>query len=145
MLQIPAKNRYGMGHSSYSYLCSRLGVPDISRLTPTLIERGEILLERLGVGPALQERREGERIRIYRSGAIRGIRFRLGLPVRGQRTQTNARTPKNRRGGSSNRFSLRNTRAFQLKQGGEAIRSPLRATPHPTAPRPGGAPATPPL
>ena len=38
--------------------------------------------------------------RLMDIGCYRGIRHRLGLPCRGQRTKTNARTLKNRKGRS---------------------------------------------
>jgi small subunit ribosomal protein S13 len=37
--------------------------------------------------------------RLMDTGTFRGLRHRKGLPVRGQRTRTNARTRKGRRAG----------------------------------------------
>ncbi len=41
--------------------------------------------------------------RLMDMGCYRGLRHRRGLPVRGQRTSTNARTRKGRRGGAKKR------------------------------------------
>jgi len=119
--------KFGVGSFSLRYISSRLGLLTPSRLTAIALGKAERLFERLGVGSPLKEKRERERSKVSSNGSIRGIRYRLGLPARGQRTQTNARTPKNRRGGVSNRFSLRNTKVFQSKQQGTslAIRSSM--------------------
>ena len=43
---------------------------------------------------ALRQQRAGDIKRLIEIGSYRGLRHKLGLPVRGQRTRTNARTRK---------------------------------------------------
>ena len=46
---------------------------------------------------ALRSEVNGSILRLIEIGSYRGVRHRKGLPVRGQRTQTNARTRKGRK------------------------------------------------
>lgn len=55
------------------------------------------LEENLKVEGALRTEVSGDIKRLMDIGCLRGIRHRRGLPVRGQRTKTNARTRKGRR------------------------------------------------
>ncbi len=57
----------------------------------------EIIEEDYKVEGALRTEVNGNIRRLIETGSYRGVRHRKGLPVRGQRTQTNARTRKGKR------------------------------------------------
>lgn len=57
----------------------------------------EIIESELKVEGALRTEVNANIRRLIETGSYRGIRHRRGLPVRGQRTQTNARTRKGKR------------------------------------------------
>lgn len=87
---------YGIGATSSQKLLAQTGIkPDtkVSKLTEDEINRLRELIDR-------QYRVEGELRkevnlnikRLIDIGSYRGLRHRRGLPVRGQRTRTNART-----------------------------------------------------
>lgn len=56
-----------------------------------------IIDNELKVEGALRTEINGNIRRLIETGSYRGVRHRRGLPVRGQRTQTNARTRKGKR------------------------------------------------
>ena len=89
---------YGVGESTSRELCHKAGV-DPQRTARELaddeLSRLAALLERDYVveGPLRRQLQQNvNRLRDIK--CYRGIRHRLGLPVRGQRTRTNARTRK---------------------------------------------------
>jgi small subunit ribosomal protein S13 len=57
----------------------------------------KIIDNELKVEGALRTEINGNIRRLIETGSYRGVRHRKGLPVRGQRTQTNARTRKGKR------------------------------------------------
>lgn len=57
----------------------------------------KIIDTELKVEGALRTEINGNIRRLIETGSYRGVRHRRGLPVRGQRTQTNARTRKGKR------------------------------------------------
>lgn len=57
----------------------------------------KIIDSELKVEGALRTEINGNIRRLIETGSYRGVRHRKGLPVRGQRTQTNARTRKGKR------------------------------------------------
>lgn len=57
----------------------------------------QIIEEDYKVEGALRTEVNGNIRRLIETGSYRGVRHRKGLPVRGQRTQTNARTRKGKR------------------------------------------------
>ncbi len=57
----------------------------------------QIIDNELKVEGALRTEINGNIRRLIETGSYRGVRHRKGLPVRGQRTQTNARTRKGKR------------------------------------------------
>src|SRR5262245_16457664 len=90
---------YGIGPTLALRLCEEarldpqrrakeLNEDEISRLT-TLLDRGEYTVE----GP-LRRQVQQNIARLRDISCYRGLRHRRGLPVRGQRTRTNARTRK---------------------------------------------------
>ncbi len=89
---------YGVGPSVARELCKKAGIPpekkarelgedEVSRLAALL--ESEYTVE----GP-LRRQVQQNIARLKDIGCYRGIRHRRGLPVRGQRTRTNARTRK---------------------------------------------------
>ncbi len=89
---------YGVGPAVARELCEKAGVNPDSRareLTDEEISRLALILERdyTVEGPLRRQVTQNiNRLRDIKS--YRGTRHRLGLPVRGQRTRTNARTRK---------------------------------------------------
>jgi small subunit ribosomal protein S13 len=105
-VDLPAKKRteigltyiYGIGRTRSQSLCHRAGVdPDkkVADLTEDEVNRIRQILEAEGAveGDLRKELSMNVR-RLMEMGSYRGLRHRRGLPVRGQRTHTNARTRK---------------------------------------------------
>jgi small subunit ribosomal protein S13 len=111
-VDLPAKKRteigltyiYGIGRTRALSLCYRAGVnPDtkISDLTEEEVNKIRQILEAEGsVEGDLRKETSMNIKRLIEMGAYRGLRHRRGLPVRGQRTHTNARTRKGPRRGT---------------------------------------------
>jgi small subunit ribosomal protein S13 len=89
---------YGIGLSTSQKLLERTGVnPDtrVRDLTEDEANRlREIIDRELRVEGDLRREVSMNIKRLMDIGAYRGLRHRRGLPVRGQRTKTNARTPR---------------------------------------------------
>ncbi len=89
---------YGVGRTSAQKICERAEVDAASKTD--LLHEGEIirlreLIEREYKVEGDLRRDVGQQIkRLMDMGCYRGLRHRRGLPVRGQRTHTNARTRK---------------------------------------------------
>ncbi len=89
---------YGVGPAISAELCEKAGIDGTKRardLAEDELGRLAALLERdyTVEGPLRRQTQQNiNRLREIR--CYRGIRHRLGLPVRGQRTRTNARTRK---------------------------------------------------
>jgi small subunit ribosomal protein S13 len=88
---------YGIGRSTAAKICESAGVDPgekIQNLTEDKLDaiRGEVA--KLAVEGDLRRERNMAIKRLMDLGCYRGIRHRRGLPVRGQRTRTNARTRK---------------------------------------------------
>jgi small subunit ribosomal protein S13 len=92
---------YGVGPQVARELCQKAGVNPDTRsreLTDEEISRLAIILERdYTVEGPLRRHVQQNINRLRDIKCYRGIRHRLGLPVRGQRTRTNARTRKGAR------------------------------------------------
>jgi len=111
-VDLPAKKRaeigltyiYGIGRARSLSLCHRAGIhPDkkVSDLTEDEVNRVRQILEEEGaVEGDLRKEVSMNVKRLIEMGAYRGLRHRRGLPVRGQRTHTNARTRKGPRRGT---------------------------------------------
>jgi len=95
---------YGIGRTRANSLCHRAGVsPDkkVSELSEEEVNRIRQILEAEGaVEGDLRKELSMNVKRLIEMGAYRGLRHRRGLPVRGQRTHTNARTRKGPRRGT---------------------------------------------
>jgi small subunit ribosomal protein S13 len=89
---------YGIGRTTARRLLATAGVsPDVRVKSMTDEDAGKLrsLIERdLKVEGALRSEMAMNIKRLMDIGAYRGLRHRRGLPVRGQRTKTNARTRK---------------------------------------------------
>jgi len=89
---------YGIGHTSAKKILAEAGVnPDIRTkdLTdPDVVKIREIIDRSFKVEGDLRRERTLSIKRLMDIGCYRGLRHRRGLPARGQRTKTNARTRK---------------------------------------------------
>ena len=100
-LEIALRSIYGIGSSKASLVAKNAGIENNPRVRElndeeiarvrSAVERGGILIE----GDLRRETQMNIR-RLIDIGSYRGLRHRRGLPVRGQRTKTNARA---KRGG----------------------------------------------
>lgn len=97
-LEISLTYLYGVGRPTAATLCERLGFDPNLRardLTEEQITELAALLQTEFVVEGQLRRQIATAIgRLRDIGCYRGIRHRRGLPVRGQRTRTNARTRK---------------------------------------------------
>jgi small subunit ribosomal protein S13 len=88
---------YGIGRSTSNDILKETGVdPDrrIGDLTDDEVVKLREAVEGHEVEGDLRRERSQNVKRLQEIGAYRGLRHRRGLPVRGQRTKTNARTRK---------------------------------------------------
>ena len=88
---------YGVGHQRAADICAAAGIEPTAKLQD--LSEGQVDAIRAEVGKYTLEgdlRREISMNikRLMDLGVYRGLRHRKGLPVRGQRTSTNARTRK---------------------------------------------------
>ena len=89
---------YGIGRAKAKEICSSVGVPSerrVNELTDDEVVRIRETIDR-GYNVEGDLRREVAMSikRLMDLGCYKGLRHRKGLPVRGQRTSTNARTRK---------------------------------------------------
>jgi small subunit ribosomal protein S13 len=88
---------YGVGRSTSNDLLAKTGIsPDtyVRDLTEDEISKLRDAVEDLTVEGDLRRERSQNIKRLMEIGCYRGLRHRRGLPVRGQKTKTNARTRK---------------------------------------------------
>ena len=88
---------YGIGRSRSADICAAAGIaPDtkVKDLSEPEVARLRDAVARFTVEGDLRREVAMNIKRLMDLGCYRGIRHRRGLPVRGQRTQTNARTRK---------------------------------------------------
>jgi small subunit ribosomal protein S13 len=88
---------YGIGRSLAGKICEEANVPTTARmldLTDEEVERLRTSVGKYSVEGDLRREVSMNIKRLMDLGCNRGIRHRRGLPLRGQRTQTNARTRK---------------------------------------------------
>lgn len=89
---------YGIGRTKASQICQAAGIPDecrVSELTDGEVIKIRELIDRDHAVEGDLRRETAMNIkRLLDMGVYRGLRHRRGLPVRGQRTHTNARTRK---------------------------------------------------
>jgi small subunit ribosomal protein S13 len=88
---------YGVGRRTARQICSAAGVKTSSKikeLSDTEMDRLREQVGKLTVEGDLRREVSMNIKRLMDLGCYRGVRHRRGLPVRGQRTRTNARTRK---------------------------------------------------
>ena len=89
---------YGVGRASASRICEEAGVPASTKtfdLDETEVSRLREVIERSAKVEGDLRREVSQNVKALMDiGCYRGLRHRRGLPVRGQRTHTNARTRK---------------------------------------------------
>lgn len=88
---------YGVGRSSARKICQAAGVEPstkVKSLTEAEVERLRAEVGKFTVEGDLRREVAMSVKRLIDLGCYRGLRHRKGLPMRGQRTRTNARTRK---------------------------------------------------
>lgn len=94
---------YGIGRAAASQILKAAGVDGAVRVKDLsedkIVKLREIIEQEYRVEGDLRKEISLNIKRLVDTGSYRGLRHRRGLPVRGQRTKTNARTRKGRRAG----------------------------------------------
>ena len=100
-LEIGLTYIYGIGRSTAQKICADTGLSQDEKIKDLTDEEITKLREyidgNLQVEGDLRRERTNAIKRLGEIGAYRGIRHRRGLPVRGQRTKSNARTRKGKK------------------------------------------------
>ena len=98
---------YGIGRASAQQILAEAGVDGAVRVKDLsedkIVKLREIIERDYRVEGDLRKEVSLNIKRLVDTGTYRGLRHRKGLPVRGQRTKTNARTRKGRRAGVSSK------------------------------------------
>lgn len=89
---------HGLGHTTAEKICDQLGIARDMRardLTDEQVQQIASVLDKDHAVEGALRRQVAQNIqRLKEIGCYRGLRHRRGLPVRGQATQSNARTRK---------------------------------------------------
>lgn len=88
---------YGIGRSSAQAICEKVGInpfTKVKNLTEAELEALRIEVGTYTIEGDLRREISMNIKRLTDLGCYRGVRHRRGLPLRGQRTRTNARTRK---------------------------------------------------
>ncbi|MBC9177451.1 MULTISPECIES: 30S ribosomal protein S13 [Acetobacterales] len=89
---------YGIGPANAKVICEQLGIPEdrrVNQLTDEeIVKLREVIDRDYRVEGDLRRENAMNIKRLMDMACYRGLRHRKGLPVRGQRTHTNARTRK---------------------------------------------------
>ena len=105
-VQLPREKRvivgltriYGIGRTTADSICKQLTISDntrISDLSKRQIARiTNLIKQELIVGSDLRKQKSDAVKRLMEMGSYKGVRHRMGLPLRGQRTSTNGKTQK---------------------------------------------------
>ena len=96
-LEISLTYIYGIGKPTAQKICTDTGLDPNTRvrnLTEDEINRIRAEIDKITVEGDLRREVQNDIKRKIEIGCLQGIRHRKGLPVRGQRTHTNARTRK---------------------------------------------------
>jgi small subunit ribosomal protein S13 len=92
---------FGLGRSSAKAICATAGVDPDKRINDLSAEEVNVVRKIIESDYKVEGRLRTEVSlnikRLMDIGCYRGLRHRRGLPVRGQRTRTNARTRKGKR------------------------------------------------
>ena len=95
---------YGIGRTTAQKICEVVGIPfskKIKDLTDGDLEKIREEVGKLTIEGDLRRETSINIKRLMDLGCYRGFRHRRGLPMRGQRTRTNARTRKGPRKGAA--------------------------------------------
>jgi small subunit ribosomal protein S13 len=95
---------YGIGRTTAQKICETVGIPlskKIKDLTDGDLEKIREAVGLLTIEGDLRRETSMNIKRLMDLGCYRGFRHRRGLPMRGQRTRTNARTRKGPRKGAA--------------------------------------------
>jgi small subunit ribosomal protein S13 len=96
-IEIALTSIYGLGRQSAQQICDAAGINRSTRVKDLSEEDADRLRSEVGKFAVEGDLRRSVSMNIKRlmdMGVYRGMRHRRGLPLRGQRTQTNARTRK---------------------------------------------------
>jgi small subunit ribosomal protein S13 len=88
---------YGVGSATARKICSQAGIDESTKVSDLSEEQLDVLRAAISQRIVEGDLRRAVNMNIKRLmdlGCYRGIRHRRGLPLRGQRTKTNARTRK---------------------------------------------------
>ena len=90
---------YGIGRTTASKICAETNITPDTRVKDLTDEEVDVIRkyideQHLMIAGDLRRERNQNVKRLMDIGCYRGLRHRKGLPVRGQRTHTNARTRK---------------------------------------------------
>ena len=92
---------YGIGPTSAEQICKKLGIPETKRVQDLNEDEVNRIREEIDKNWQVEgdlRRVEGLNVkRLIEINCYRGQRHRKGLPTRGQRTKTNARTRRGRK------------------------------------------------
>jgi len=95
---------YGIGRSTSEKILAHIGIDPNKRVKDLTLEEEKTLRDRLttayNVEGELRTQTAMDIKRLMEIGCYRGLRHKRSMPVRGQRTHTNARTRRGRRKGS---------------------------------------------
>ncbi len=96
-IEIGLTSIYGVGRERARNICAQSGVAGTTKvkdLTDAQVDKLRIEVGRFQVEGDLRRQTAMNIKRLMDLGTYRGMRHRRGLPLRGQRTRTNARTRK---------------------------------------------------
>jgi small subunit ribosomal protein S13 len=105
-VQLPKEKRviigltkiYGVGRTTADSICNQLVISKDTRindLSKRQISRiTNLIKQELLVGSDLRKQKSDAIKRLMEMGSYKGVRHRMGLPLRGQRTSTNGKTQK---------------------------------------------------
>ena len=92
---------YGIGQSTASKILDKAGIDENTKVKDwsdeNIMTIAKMLQDEFKVEGELRSEVQMNIKRLMDIGSYRGVRHRKGLPVRGQRTRTNARTRKGRK------------------------------------------------
>lgn len=98
ILKIGLRYIYGIGPAKADQICEKIGLPTHKRVNQLseeeILEIHKFIDAHYKVEGDLRLSRTMDIKRLTDLGCYKGLRHRKGLPVRGQRTHTNARTRK---------------------------------------------------
>ena len=96
-IEIALTSIYGIGHTRAHKICTGAGIASTTKvkdLTDAEVDKLRAEVAKFTVEGDLRRSVSMSIKRLMDLGTYRGLRHRRGLPVRGQRTKTNARTRK---------------------------------------------------